>query len=69
MKGVVLFGKKGKLIPHYVGPCEILQKVGKVAYKLKLPSEQLMVIRFSMFLFLKSVLVIPSVFFLLSVLV
>ena len=39
MKGVVRFGKKGKLCPCYVGPCDILQRVGKVAYELKLPSE------------------------------
>ena len=39
MKGVVSFGKKGKLSPRYVGPYEILQWFCKVAYKLKLPSE------------------------------
>ena len=39
MKGVVRLGKKGKLSPRYVGPYEILQWVGKVAYELKLPSE------------------------------
>ena len=39
IKGVIRFGKKGKLSPRYVGPYEILQRVGKVAYKLKLPSE------------------------------
>lgn len=39
MKGVVRFGKKGKLSPCCVGPYEILQKVSKVAYELKLPSE------------------------------
>ena len=39
MKGVVSFCKKGKLSPHYVGPSEILHRVGKVAYELKLPSE------------------------------
>ena len=31
MKGVVRFCKKGKLSPRYVGPYEILQRVGKVA--------------------------------------
>ena len=30
---------KGKLTPHYVGPYEILQRVSKVAYELKVPSE------------------------------
>ena len=38
-KGVVRFGKKGKSRPCYVGPYEILQRVGKVAYELKLPIE------------------------------
>jgi len=39
MKGVVRFGKKGKLSPRYVGPYEIIKRVGKVAYELKLPNE------------------------------
>ena len=39
IKGVVRFCKKGKLSPHYVGPYEILQRVGKAAFELKLPSE------------------------------
>ena len=39
MKGMVRFGKKVKLSPCYVGPCKILQRVGKVAYELKIPSE------------------------------
>ena len=39
MKGVVRFGKKGKLSPLYVGNYEIFQRVGKVSYELKLPSE------------------------------
>ena len=39
MKVVVKFGKKETLIPRYVGPYEILQRVGKVAYVLRLPSE------------------------------
>ncbi|XP_021718782.1 uncharacterized protein LOC110686465 [Chenopodium quinoa] len=39
MKGVMRFGKKGKLSPKYIRPYEIIQKVGKVAYKLDLPNE------------------------------
>ncbi|GJU00881.1 hypothetical protein Tco_1111219 [Tanacetum coccineum] len=38
-KGVVRFGKRGKLNPMYVGPFKVLGKVGEVAYKLELPEE------------------------------
>ena len=30
-KGVLRFGKKGKLSPRYMGPCEIVERIGKVA--------------------------------------
>ncbi|GKA95690.1 putative reverse transcriptase domain-containing protein [Tanacetum coccineum] len=38
-KDVVRFGKKGKLAPRFVGPFEIIKKVGLVAHKLGLPKE------------------------------
>ena len=37
MKGVHHFGVKGKLAPRYIGPFQILQQCGPVAYQLKLP--------------------------------
>ncbi|GJU08688.1 hypothetical protein Tco_1125118 [Tanacetum coccineum] len=36
-KGVIRFGKRGKLNPRYIGPFNIIAKVGTVAYRLELP--------------------------------
>jgi hypothetical protein len=36
-RGVQRFGIKGKLVPRYIGPYEIIEACGPVAYKLKLP--------------------------------
>ncbi|WMV50527.1 hypothetical protein MTR67_043912 [Solanum verrucosum] len=39
IKGVVIFGEKGKLSPRYVSPYRILKRIGKVAYELELPAD------------------------------
>ncbi|WMV10072.1 hypothetical protein MTR67_003457 [Solanum verrucosum] len=39
MKGVMRFGKKGKLSPWYIGPYRISKRIGNVAYELEIPQE------------------------------
>ncbi|GKE64168.1 hypothetical protein Tco_1518329, partial [Tanacetum coccineum] len=38
-KGMVCFRKKGKLSPRFVGPFEITERIGLVAFRLRLPEE------------------------------
>nr|XP_009788656.1 PREDICTED: uncharacterized protein LOC104236435 [Nicotiana sylvestris] len=37
MKGIMRFGKKGKLSPRFIGPFEVMRGVGEIAYALALP--------------------------------
>ncbi|XP_070006030.1 uncharacterized protein [Nicotiana sylvestris] len=43
MKGIMRFGRKGKLSPMYVGPYKIIHRIGQVAYNLELPPEMSLV--------------------------
>ena len=38
-KGILIFGRRGKLRPRYIGPYEIMARVGQIAYRLDLPPE------------------------------
>ena len=38
-KEILRFGRHGKLSPRYIGPYEVIERVGPLAYKLALPPE------------------------------
>ncbi|GJY14514.1 hypothetical protein Tco_0384936 [Tanacetum coccineum] len=38
-KGVICFGKRGKLNPMYIGPFKVIAKIGPVSYRFELPQQ------------------------------
>lgn len=39
MKDLFIFGKKGKLSPHFIGPFEILERIATIAYRIAFSSK------------------------------
>jgi len=39
IRGTRRFQVRGKLAPHYIGPYQVLQRIGVVAYRVRLPKE------------------------------
>ena len=50
MKGIIRFGKKGKLSPRFIGPLRSLKELGMLLTNLLYPQNYQVCIRFSMFL-------------------
>ena len=66
VKGVMMFRKKEKLSPRFIGPFEILSRVGEVAYKLALPPSLSAVLLLFMSLCFESIFQMNLMFFHLS---
>ncbi|XP_060965535.1 uncharacterized protein LOC133034462 [Cannabis sativa] len=39
MRGVTRFGVKGKLALRYIGPFEVIERIGEIVYRLNLPRQ------------------------------